>query len=869
MKNIKRFSERFAAFFLVAAGFVLASCSNLSLNMEEKNMSAKDGYAAISLAVGLKGSEKEAKSLESNARTVMPKADANNSASGFTDICLYAKLSSAPATLGTTDTLLEKWESYNEMQIKQYSEPITAGTYDFMLTAKNYGATMTQTLTGKRLASGDTTKLDFTSLSADPNGAQTGSIQLNLYYHPYNHQVADDFKKYVQSIVSPYVALSISLDSNLIGTKNSSTYSIKKTDENGNMYEIDWASASFTSAPVNAGFHIVSFTFTAGDGSVFVYPVPVHVEAGYLSKGDFYPFMSPASATQNAGTQSYTVTYNSNTTSAAVKTQTFYPGSSIADAEALGFISGDGKRFKEWNTQENGSGTAYKSGDTPTLTGNLTLYAQWANFKKVTYIINVESADNPSSMRNDFYVQNYETGDSFVAHTVAFADFTSSADAGKYTFGGWDTAENGSGTRYAAGAQPVLTEDTILYAQWCGTKKTSGPYSGFYSVKDVKQWNALMGAPFANTVSGTITANIVFEGSYSSNNTISNPAMSLTTGKIFKGKIVSKSISRHMTISEFSGVLFDKIAAGSEIKYVNIKGPVCNTNEGTINNVTVSGVQMSGYAPIAKINASTGVIDSCTVQNCTVTGIKPASGESFVGGICNENLGEIENCEVRSCTIDGETHGIQFTGGICGKNSGTISGTGTLSGHSTKVTGTVKGSSSAGAYEAVYTGGYCGYNSGNIPDKGEIDITLSGCNNEKGHKGYVTGKNETNAVNEDSSANKVSSQIKVAGRKNGEVIINLENDDLSNGYTWTSDPFSLEGNTKVYFLLKDSSGGSNTNKETLKLLTSDGTTVKTFISGGTPNIATSIYLNKGTYKLSRQNDNWSRTSYMNIKIVAY
>ena len=324
-----------------------------------------------------------------------------------------------------------------------------------------------------------------------------------------------------------------------------------------------------------------------------------------------------------------------------------------------------------------------------------------------------------------------------------------------------------------------------------------------------------------------------------------------------------------MKISGFSGVLFDKIAAGSKIKYVNINGPVCNTNEGTIDTVTVSGVQMSGYAPIAKINAAGGVIDSCTVQNCTVTGIKPASGESFVGGICNENLGQIKNCEVRDCTIDGETHGIQFTGGICGKNSGTISGTGTLSGHSTKVTGTVKGSSSAGAYEAVYTGGYCGYNSGNILDKGEIDITLSGCNNEKGHKGYVTGKNETNAVNEDSSANKVSSQIKVVGRENGEVIIDLKNDDLRKGFIRTYDPFSLEENRRVHFYLKDSSGGSNTNKETLQLLTSDGTPVKTFISNGRPNIATSIYLNKGTYKLTRQNDNGLYTSYMDIKIVAY
>ena len=855
MNNSKRFSERFAIFFLVAAGFVLASCSNLSMNMEGKDMSVKDGYAAISLAVGLKGSEKEAKSLESNARTVMPKADANNSASGFTDICLYAKLSSAPATLGTTDTLLEKWESYNEMQIKQYSKPITAGTYDFMLTAKNYGATMTQTLTGKTLASGSTTKLNFTSLSADPSGAQTGGIQVNLYYHPYNY-VAEDFKKYIQSSDSPCFALSVLLDSNFIGTKNSSTYSIKKTDENGHTYEIDWASASFTSAPVNAGFHIVSFTFTAGDGSVFVYPVPVHVEAGYLSKGDFYPFMSPASATQNSGTQSHTVTYHSNTPSAAVKTQTFYPGSSIADAEALGFTSEDGKRFKEWNTQANGSGTAYKSGSTPALTGNLTLYAQWANFKKVTYIINIETTDNPPSMRNDFYVQKYETGDPLVTHTAAFSDFTASSDAGNYTFCGWDTAENGSGTRYADGASPALTEDTILYAQWCG-KKTQ---TGFYSVKDVKQWNALMGAPFANTVSGTITADISLKVDYLSSNTISNPALSLTTGKTFNGKIVS---TRSTTISGFSGVLFDKIAAGSKIDGININGPVCNTNEGTIKDVTVSGVEMSGYAPIAKINAAGGVIDSCTVSNCTVKGIKPASGESFVGGICNENSGEIKDCKVSSCTIDGETNGIQFTGGICGKNSGTISG------NSTKVTGTVKGSSSAGAYEAVYTGGYCGYNSGNIPDKGEIDITLSGCNDEKGHKGYVTGKNETNAVNEDSSANKVSSQIKVAGRQNGEVIIDLKNDDLEKGFIRTYDTFALEGNTRVHFYLKDSSGGSKTNKETLQLLTSDGTSVKVFVSSGTPNIATSIYLNKGTYKLSRRNDNWKKTSYMDIKIVRY
>ena len=99
--------------------------------------------------------------------------------------------------------------------------------------------------------------------------------------------------------------------------------------------------------------------------------------------------------------------------------------------------------------------------------------------------------------------------------------------------------------------------------------------------------------------------------------------------------------------------------------------------------------------------------------------------------------------------------------------------------------------------------------------------------------------------------------------------INLENETLGSGSTWTSDTFSLEENTKVYFLLQDSSGGSKTNKETLKLLTSDGTPVKVFVSTGTPNIETSIYLNKGTYKLSRHNGNGLYTSKMDIKIVRY
>lgn len=35
-----------------------------------------------------------------------------------------------------------------------------------------------------------------------------------------------------------------------------------------------------------------------------------------------------------------------------------------------------------------------------------------------------------------------------------------------YTFSGWNTAANGSGTAYAAGATFAIAANTTLYAQW-------------------------------------------------------------------------------------------------------------------------------------------------------------------------------------------------------------------------------------------------------------------------------------------------------------------------------------------------------------------------------------------------------------------
>ncbi|MDY5819305.1 MAG: InlB B-repeat-containing protein, partial [Treponema sp.] len=653
----------------VFTALVFASCSNLLDNIENENNGK--GSAKISLSVGLKNLEGNS-AEENNSRTVMAAASDNTTVSNLKNIKLYAKLSSDSKELGTEESLLTEWADYSEFNLVPYSKEMQDGTYDFMLTATNYGATMTQTLSSITLSAGSTTPLNFTSLAVSEAGEQTGVIDLTIYYDKKRFIIPESFEKYIGSSYEKYAEISISLDGNLIALKDSSTSKISTytlfttTDDNGNGYTISMDGAYLNTAPVNAGFHIVTITFTAIDGTVFVYPVPVYVQAGYLSKGSVYP-LSGNEVTKDDNVQSYTVTYNSNTDTEEIKTQSFYKGSLLADAEALGFTGTGTKRFKEWNTQKDGSGTSYSEGTSPELTEDITLYAQWGDFYKVTYLINLDS-------NTQTYIQKVEAEISLATSKTAFADF----DSLKYQFCGWDTKADGSGTRYAEGASLTLTEDTILYAQWCGAKDSYD----YYVVENAKQWNALMGAPFANTSDGIISADVYIP----SGKTISSPALSLTSTKTFSGRIEGYF---HRPIEGFKGALFDSLSADSEINSLTVKGlvcntnngsivdikvnaPVCNTNNGTISNVTVSGITMTGYSGIARINSSNGTISSCTVSSCTITG----SGD-YAGAICGRNMGTIEDCTVSNCTIDGSTNNVSYTGGICGYNEGTISGSST------------------------------------------------------------------------------------------------------------------------------------------------------------------------------------------------
>ena len=150
---------------------------------------------------------------------------------------------------------------------------------------------------------------------------------------------------------------------------------------------------------------------------------------------------------------SYTLTYDGNGNDGgnapSAVSQNY---NTTATVSGVGTLTKTGYTFAGWNTAANGSGTAYAASSTFTFTGNTTLYAQWTiNTYTVTFNNNTGSGTMTAQ------TGNYNTTAALTANT-----FTKTG----YTFAGWNTAADGTGTAYANGASYTFTASTTLYAQW-------------------------------------------------------------------------------------------------------------------------------------------------------------------------------------------------------------------------------------------------------------------------------------------------------------------------------------------------------------------------------------------------------------------
>ena len=128
--------------------------------------------------------------------------------------------------------------------------------------------------------------------------------------------------------------------------------------------------------------------------------------------------------------------------------------------------------FAGWNTQANGSGTAYTAGDIITVNANITLYAQWTQLPKFTVIYKSNYLCGPADQKDADLVQ----GD---AYQIRYITNAFKPPAG-YIFAGWNTLANGKGTAYTEGQIITVNANLTLYAQWTKQNKCTVTYKSNY-----------------------------------------------------------------------------------------------------------------------------------------------------------------------------------------------------------------------------------------------------------------------------------------------------------------------------------------------------------------------------------------------------
>lgn len=161
---------------------------------------------------------------------------------------------------------------------------------------------------------------------------------------------------------------------------------------------------------------------------------------------------------------SYTVTFDANGGTGSMSNQT---ASSATNLTSNSFTR-TGFSFAGWNTAANGTGTAYANGASYAFTANATLYAQWS---ASTYTVTFDANGGTGSMSN-------QTGSSSAALT------SNTLTRSGFTFAGWNTAADGSGTAFADGASYAFNANLTLYAQWTATTPPAPtPYTGPIPVK--------------------------------------------------------------------------------------------------------------------------------------------------------------------------------------------------------------------------------------------------------------------------------------------------------------------------------------------------------------------------------------------------
>ncbi|MEY4451604.1 MAG: hypothetical protein RLZZ380_725, partial [Actinomycetota bacterium] len=154
---------------------------------------------------------------------------------------------------------------------------------------------------------------------------------------------------------------------------------------------------------------------------------------------------------------SFTITYDGNGKDGGSVPSASTGNGTITLAGNSGTLTRTGYNFLGWNTSANGTGTHYNTAASYNLTADVTLYAEWEAVAVVSYTITFDG--NTNSGGTVPVVITGSGNKTLVGNTGLLLKTN-------YTFKGWNTSADGTGTHYNVGATYNLQADVTLYAEW-------------------------------------------------------------------------------------------------------------------------------------------------------------------------------------------------------------------------------------------------------------------------------------------------------------------------------------------------------------------------------------------------------------------
>ena len=249
------------------------------------------------------------------------------------------------------------------------------------------------------------------------------------------------------------------------------TYTVTVYDQNSNYLDeitvskgdtvTDWLSTQKNKITLDTGDSFLGWTINRG--------LPFNPGTKITTNYNLY-----AKVGNSTG---YSVTYDPNGGAGSMTDNEKYAKGAEATVKSNGFTH-DTKVFLSWNTAADGTGKTCYPNSTVEITGNVTLYAQWgdkASTVSVTYHSNFDTDQTKSvaAVANNSKI------------TVEAYNALSLPERTGYSFAGWTTEANGSGTKFSAGdSARVDNGSNDLYAQWAPNTNTKYTVEFYYQDGD-------------------------------------------------------------------------------------------------------------------------------------------------------------------------------------------------------------------------------------------------------------------------------------------------------------------------------------------------------------------------------------------------